>query len=106
MSNHGVQSTRQLALERVDIISTTETPETETPIIYRPRRLSSLPTLIRLISESVTPKMPILWRTRLSSRLPFRRRRCQNSKSNGHKEVFYRESSASSSKRQNPIREH
>ncbi|VUZ46787.1 unnamed protein product [Hymenolepis diminuta] len=45
--------------------------------------------------------MPILWRMSLSSRLAYRRRRCQNCNENGHKKDFYRESSMSSSTRQN-----
>ncbi|KAM3180435.1 hypothetical protein ACTXT7_016285 [Hymenolepis weldensis] len=46
--------------------------------------------------------MPILWRTSLSSRLPYRRRGCQNCNDNDHKEGFNRESSTSSSIKQNP----
>ncbi|VUZ52992.1 unnamed protein product [Hymenolepis diminuta] len=37
-------------------------------------------------------QMPILQRTSSSSRMPYRRRRCQNCNDNGHKEVFYRDS--------------
>ncbi|VUZ48553.1 unnamed protein product [Hymenolepis diminuta] len=57
------------------------------------------PLPIRLISEAVTPKMPILWRALLSSRLPYR---CQNCNENDHKKDFCRESSTNSSTRQNP----
>ncbi|VUZ53601.1 unnamed protein product [Hymenolepis diminuta] len=46
--------------------------------------------------------MPILWRTSLSSGLPYRRRHCQNCNDDGHKKDFYRESSTNSSTRQNP----
>ncbi|KAM3174083.1 hypothetical protein ACTXT7_011248 [Hymenolepis weldensis] len=52
---------------------------------------------IRQISEAVTPKIPILWRTSLSSKLPYQRSRCQNCNENGHKESF-----TSSSTNQNP----
>ncbi|VUZ50540.1 unnamed protein product [Hymenolepis diminuta] len=45
--------------------------------------------------------MPILWRTSLSSRLPYRRRRCQNCNDNDQKEGFCREPSTNSSTRQN-----
>ncbi|KAM3188340.1 hypothetical protein ACTXT7_000461 [Hymenolepis weldensis] len=50
------------------------------------------PTIIRRISETVTPKMLILWITSSSSRRPYRRCRCQNCNDNGHKEDFHRES--------------
>ncbi|VUZ54648.1 unnamed protein product, partial [Hymenolepis diminuta] len=60
-------------------------------------RTHSRSTIIRRISEAVTPKMPILWRMLLSSRLSYRRCRWQNSNENGHKEGFCRESSTSSS---------
>ncbi|VUZ57530.1 unnamed protein product [Hymenolepis diminuta] len=51
--------------------------------------------------------MPILRRTSLSSRLLYRIPRCQKYNDNGHKEDFYRESSANISTRQNrTAREH
>ncbi|VUZ49935.1 unnamed protein product [Hymenolepis diminuta] len=46
------------------------------PIIYRPRRPTLHPITIRRILEAVTPKIPILWRISLSSRLAYGRRRC------------------------------
>ncbi|VDL14508.1 unnamed protein product [Hymenolepis diminuta] len=45
--------------------------------------------------------MPILRRTSLWSRLPYRRRRHQNRDDNGYKGGFYRESSTNSSTGQN-----
>ncbi|KAM3174036.1 hypothetical protein ACTXT7_011356 [Hymenolepis weldensis] len=70
-------------------------------IIYPPKGFTPHPTLIRRISGAVTPKVPILRGTLLSTRLKFRRRRCQNGNENSHKEGFYRESSTNSSTRQN-----
>ncbi|KAM3178837.1 hypothetical protein ACTXT7_001731 [Hymenolepis weldensis] len=60
------------------------------------------PTIIRRISKAATLKMPILQRTSLSSRLPYRICRCQNCNDNGHEEDFHRESSMNSSARRNP----
>ncbi|VUZ51764.1 unnamed protein product, partial [Hymenolepis diminuta] len=71
------------------------------PIIYRPKGSTPHPTIIRPISEAVTPKISTLWRKSLSSRLPYRRHRRQNCDENSHKEGFYGESSTSSSMRQN-----
>ncbi|VUZ49763.1 unnamed protein product, partial [Hymenolepis diminuta] len=60
------------------------------------------PLSIRRLPETVTPKMPILWRMSLSSRLAYQIRRSQNYNEDGQKEGFYGESSTSSSTRQNP----
>ncbi|VUZ56018.1 unnamed protein product, partial [Hymenolepis diminuta] len=43
-----------------------------------------------------------LWSTLLTSRLPYRRRHCQNYNENGHKEGLCRESSTSRLTSQNP----
>ncbi|KAM3188091.1 hypothetical protein ACTXT7_000955 [Hymenolepis weldensis] len=105
----GAQTVRLLAVtpknRKLDVkrsrCSNCENPKI--PILYLPRRPTLHPTIIRRISEAVTPKMLILWRmSLLSSRLAYRRRRCQNFNETDRKEGFCRESSTSSSTSQNP----
>ncbi|VDL37930.1 unnamed protein product [Hymenolepis diminuta] len=48
--------------------------------------------------------MPILRRTSLSSRLPYRRRCCQNCNDNGHKEGFYEQFNEAEPEQQESIK--
>ncbi|VUZ39524.1 unnamed protein product, partial [Hymenolepis diminuta] len=53
-------------------------------------------------AEAITPKVPIMRRASLSSRLPYRRRCCHKYLDNGQRAGFHLEPSTISSRRQNP----